>query len=248
MIIDYLFSDSKALAACSLVCRTWVPTSRSHLFRIAKLDEYNVDQFLDILHSPYPTFVKYVERLIINAGPGYMGVFETAGWVMRIIPKLHHLVGVRTLCMAGSAWEVLAPECQSGVLDTLPAVRRLEIYQRYPIFMDAIEWDNDTFRQECRGFSDSIWSIPVFRAFDEGSRVRPMRFFSQLTCLPPILSVCIGGVKRTELPSLNKFLRSVGESLQNIALRLHGRLNEGIYAIFHLIPQKVDLPQMISLI
>jgi len=31
-IIDYLYDDKEALAACSLVCRSWVPGSRYHLF------------------------------------------------------------------------------------------------------------------------------------------------------------------------------------------------------------------------
>ena len=32
-IIDYLHSDPRSLAACSLVCKLWEPTSRFHLFR-----------------------------------------------------------------------------------------------------------------------------------------------------------------------------------------------------------------------
>ncbi|KAF8994000.1 hypothetical protein BDQ17DRAFT_1252314, partial [Cyathus striatus] len=32
MIIDHLHLHTKALKACSLVCRDWVPSTRYHLF------------------------------------------------------------------------------------------------------------------------------------------------------------------------------------------------------------------------
>jgi hypothetical protein len=32
-IIDFLHSDKRTLSACSLVCKSWVPSSRYHLFR-----------------------------------------------------------------------------------------------------------------------------------------------------------------------------------------------------------------------
>ncbi|KAE9397746.1 hypothetical protein BT96DRAFT_822927, partial [Gymnopus androsaceus JB14] len=32
-IIDFLHNDTEALFRCSLVCRSWVPTTRYHLFR-----------------------------------------------------------------------------------------------------------------------------------------------------------------------------------------------------------------------
>ncbi|KAF8056527.1 hypothetical protein FPV67DRAFT_1677915 [Lyophyllum atratum] len=38
IIIDYLFSDVRALKACSLVCKAWLPSCRCHLFRSIHLD------------------------------------------------------------------------------------------------------------------------------------------------------------------------------------------------------------------
>ncbi|KAK0189774.1 hypothetical protein F5146DRAFT_1052493 [Armillaria mellea] len=46
-IIDFLHSDHPSLVVCSLVCRSWLPTSRYHLFeRIVLRSQHNQQKFL----------------------------------------------------------------------------------------------------------------------------------------------------------------------------------------------------------
>jgi hypothetical protein len=47
-IIDFLHSDKRALAACSLVCKSWIPASRCHLFREFTLTSANAQAFLEL--------------------------------------------------------------------------------------------------------------------------------------------------------------------------------------------------------
>ncbi|KAJ6551406.1 hypothetical protein B0H19DRAFT_1378147 [Mycena capillaripes] len=63
-ILDHLAGDPVSLKACSLVCRSWVPRSRSHLFETCTLAPDNILLFRELLRSPNNcTFVRHVHSV-----------------------------------------------------------------------------------------------------------------------------------------------------------------------------------------
>ncbi|KAJ7601126.1 hypothetical protein C8J56DRAFT_912184 [Mycena floridula] len=66
LFIESAFDDFHLLGKCGLVCRNWLPTSRSHLFREVKLTEHNKTSWLEILNSPAETFRKFVVHIHVD--------------------------------------------------------------------------------------------------------------------------------------------------------------------------------------
>ncbi|KAJ7651331.1 hypothetical protein FB45DRAFT_716324, partial [Roridomyces roridus] len=66
-VIDWAHESPSTLAACSLVCRQWLPRSRYHGFSSIKLvRSRNLDtvkSFLHILESPLVTIVPSVREV-----------------------------------------------------------------------------------------------------------------------------------------------------------------------------------------
>lgn len=79
-ILDFLHDDPKALAACSLTCRTWLPTTRYHRFRTTTIAWPYCSSFHQLLiaSSGLGRFITTLE--ICNAHPsstGWQGDRET---------------------------------------------------------------------------------------------------------------------------------------------------------------------------
>lgn len=55
LIIDHLHDSKPSLSACSLVCRSWVPECRFHLFHKVVLYRGTADPFFQLFESPYAT-------------------------------------------------------------------------------------------------------------------------------------------------------------------------------------------------
>jgi hypothetical protein len=49
LIIDFLYNDVSALCSAGLVCKSWLPASRFHLFSRIKLSSWNVPHFLELI-------------------------------------------------------------------------------------------------------------------------------------------------------------------------------------------------------
>jgi hypothetical protein len=77
-VIDFLHSDKNALAACSLVCKSWVPASRYHFFgEITFTTVAKVQSFIELFESTIAK-VDENERLsnVTNEVPNGIGFFN----------------------------------------------------------------------------------------------------------------------------------------------------------------------------
>jgi hypothetical protein len=67
-IVKYLLSDRRAAASCALICKAWVPWSRSYVFSDIQLTGFCQDskdiRLLPLLQSPVCTFLPFVRRLV----------------------------------------------------------------------------------------------------------------------------------------------------------------------------------------
>ncbi|KAJ6541040.1 hypothetical protein DFH09DRAFT_915325, partial [Mycena vulgaris] len=70
-IIDAACSHAPTLAACSLVCKHWLPRSRHHLFASLDLSAHwtpepnSVTDFMKLVDSPNSTLVSYVTGIML---------------------------------------------------------------------------------------------------------------------------------------------------------------------------------------
>ncbi|KAJ7901622.1 hypothetical protein B0H13DRAFT_2514526, partial [Mycena leptocephala] len=70
LIIDHFvyrsIENRKTLLSCSLVCRSWVPRSRHHVFKKCRLHPGNVLTFGQLLSSPACTFLPHVHWIFAS--------------------------------------------------------------------------------------------------------------------------------------------------------------------------------------
>ncbi|KAK0497738.1 hypothetical protein EDD18DRAFT_1159106 [Armillaria luteobubalina] len=65
IIIDFLHTDRASLISCSIVCKSWLPASRLHLWETLKLAPCNIDGFF-ILLSYSSMFLSYIQNVEIE--------------------------------------------------------------------------------------------------------------------------------------------------------------------------------------
>ncbi|KAK7051540.1 hypothetical protein VNI00_004518 [Paramarasmius palmivorus] len=68
LIIDHLHNDSASLLACALVCKSWLPRSRSHLFPehfTFKLRQSNISKFRSCLEAHDAGFETFIRRIAV---------------------------------------------------------------------------------------------------------------------------------------------------------------------------------------
>ncbi|KAI3606996.1 hypothetical protein WG66_007875 [Moniliophthora roreri] len=68
IIIDHLESDWTSLSVCALVCKSWLPRSRSLLFPESftfKLRRSNIHKFRTSLESPYASITPFIRRIAV---------------------------------------------------------------------------------------------------------------------------------------------------------------------------------------
>ncbi|KAF7332905.1 hypothetical protein MVEN_02396000 [Mycena venus] len=98
-ILDHLHDDRAALRAAALVCRTWVPTTRFHLFEDISLSPKCTARAAclnALLMSPYATIAPAVRKLAL---PGALVPIQIRGpnSVSRVIPLLGLVPGLARL-------------------------------------------------------------------------------------------------------------------------------------------------------
>jgi hypothetical protein len=75
IIINFLHEDRKTLAACALVCRSWVPASRYHSFSKITLDPWTWRN-AGLLLSPANTITDAVQHLVLEKVGCFRGLLK----------------------------------------------------------------------------------------------------------------------------------------------------------------------------
>jgi hypothetical protein len=73
MVIDFLHSNKRSLAACSLTCKMWLSSGRFHLFsKVLLSTEKRISSFAALFEKPFNSVAPFVQHLIISLCPrGY---------------------------------------------------------------------------------------------------------------------------------------------------------------------------------
>ncbi|CAL1705659.1 unnamed protein product [Somion occarium] len=131
--IDHLWDDHEALEACSLTCRSWVPTSRLHLFRTVRVRSADDCTKLSALLDASPVIAHCVRKLTVSAE--YKGVdsngraCEDDAWVNQMSTLLSKLYRVHTLALSRVKWSSLLPETKSAFAVVFKSVKMLLLFE-----------------------------------------------------------------------------------------------------------------------
>jgi hypothetical protein len=106
-IIDQLSDDPTTLATCGLVCRSWVPASRHHLFRHISITPGTISHVSQLLAPSLCTIISAVQRLSIT-------LIENSVELQGLVSKLTHvtellLCGLEFQLPYGLAFPLLIP-------------------------------------------------------------------------------------------------------------------------------------------
>ncbi|KAJ7587576.1 hypothetical protein C8J56DRAFT_942131 [Mycena floridula] len=74
IIIDFGHDNPGFLANCALVCRSWVPSARHHLFETISLREYSNPGWRGIIESTIQTVTQHVKVVEIDATKSWVGI------------------------------------------------------------------------------------------------------------------------------------------------------------------------------
>jgi len=157
MIIDHLHSDKSALGACGAVCRGWLPSSRSRLFRSLELHQNNYKAFCRLLDSPFTTIAPYFRSLRIHNSSKGSG--NQRRWPDNTLPRLTCLVGVRSLWLCDIQWEDLRAESRHALLSSFKQVTRLSLRNAsFDKFEELVELMCSYPLLEHVRFNDVFWA------------------------------------------------------------------------------------------
>ncbi|KAF9480974.1 hypothetical protein BDN70DRAFT_578100 [Pholiota conissans] len=70
IIIDFLHNDKRSLAACSLVARNWLPSSRYHLIPSISTSFPITDNLLNLVNSPHSMLVSSIRKISLVSATG----------------------------------------------------------------------------------------------------------------------------------------------------------------------------------
>ncbi|KAJ6461110.1 hypothetical protein C8R45DRAFT_538614 [Mycena sanguinolenta] len=112
--VDFCHGDNATLAACGLVCRSWLPTSRYHLFSSITLTAQNVRDFLDIV-----TLSPVVPSLVQDVELRFSGISLLD---LEVVPILVRLTRTARLTLRPARDEVTLAVCTSSLSRALPSL------------------------------------------------------------------------------------------------------------------------------
>jgi hypothetical protein len=146
--LDHLWDDPKALQACSLTCRSWLPTARLHLFRSVRLSSASSCAQLTSLMVAAPSVAWCVRKLTISAS--YSGVdqahnaVEDDAWVNSTQTIARYLGAhnrVNTLALSRLRWNTLDLATRNAFRAVFKSVKTLILFEvRFRASGDVLEF------------------------------------------------------------------------------------------------------------
>jgi hypothetical protein len=118
-------SRRRALIACSLVSKSWLPRSRYHLFH-TKLLWHRMEPwtFVALLHAPLSTITPYVRELRLHET---WGRCTYGPWLNAALPRLTILSAITSLLVKGARFQVLETEDTTKFFGSFQMLRELSL-------------------------------------------------------------------------------------------------------------------------
>lgn len=101
MIIDHLRDEKAALRNCSLVCKTWLPSARFHIFQKLELAPWCIEKVLATICAEGSTIPAQVRHLDIHHED------EMADFYRSTLLRLPPLINIRSISLYSLNWATL---------------------------------------------------------------------------------------------------------------------------------------------
>lgn len=232
-IIDHLHANPAALRACALVCRTWVPASRYHLFEGIFLSQkcaLRAARLNALLASPRGTIAPAVRALSfpdaltpIQIRDPHTGRVRAVKMLLELVPRVTQLQHVRRLVLSDLPWPLLR---------SLQKVERLTLTSLCvgPCLLDV----SSAFTRLTHLALEGVTAIPCRRSYPRG--VAPgmqlesikisgssIAFLGWLAlAFPHSKSLSIDALVPCEVDYLLAYVAAVGPALETLELAFFG--------------------------
>ncbi|TDL26661.1 hypothetical protein BD410DRAFT_836514 [Rickenella mellea] len=232
IIIDYLCDDRPSLRSCSLVCRSWLPSSRFHLISTLELDFYSDFEkrfpIISSLDSTIPPYVRHLKLAVCYV------------WEERLVDCLSMLPtfgALKSISLSFVAWSELTLEAKNSLLDVLRGLKILRLnHIQFDTFEEALEFLSLVPSLECLSLGYTSIKSGVKTASPTISYKLQLkqiafapggdRFTAPLIdwlCLQPTpsvhtLNLTVMSVMQT--PSISRYLKVLGPTLQYLGISI----------------------------
>ncbi|KAJ7089237.1 hypothetical protein B0H15DRAFT_981181 [Mycena belliarum] len=233
IIIAQVQDDIHALAACGLVCRSWLVSSRYHILKTTpvSLSPGNAQQFIELVNHPSSTFCTHVRSLELLSHNVSGGSFD-AQWLDPIVGTLARLPCVTDMLIANIQWGQMNPRTKSTLLDGFPALTHLELWSMHfdsvshlvqlicskPLLhilgLDDLAWEDPSFETSACRVPYGLHSLRLSNCYKRDI----LDWLVSHEALPPIHHVQLGAVHPEDTHSIGRFLARLGPDLFTLQL------------------------------
>jgi hypothetical protein len=133
-IFDRLYGNKKALAVCSLVCRSWTRLARHRLFEDVTINFYSGVLKLRKVLEAGSAAMPFIRRLSLSPSFGNTAIFYN-----EVIVQLGGLEHIRSLSLAYFDWRILKPEVTSAFFAHFSIIVRLQLQVRGEMMLSELE-------------------------------------------------------------------------------------------------------------
>lgn len=227
-VIDYNHDDPKTLINCSLVNKQWIPSSRFHLFSKVKISHTDAREFIQLLTSPYCTFLAVLSGLDVHFVPGSQRWFNEFSQRLFVLDK----TTIISLGISGSRNTPIRDEARLALsmfsdqvkdlsfgpvlfhkfadfAALICAFHTLESLSCVAAFQDAEPPQGLSFAGPIRSLTLSAPSIKLV-----------LEFLLQESTLPTVTSLSLSHLTVEDYPAFSRYLQTPNSILQSLAMTM----------------------------
>ncbi|KAF7356322.1 hypothetical protein MVEN_00964500 [Mycena venus] len=213
LVIDHTHDQKHVLAISALVNKSWLLSSRHHLFGSVILHDRNWKAFVQLQGSPLATFTQSISAMTISLS--YNGEsFKELVSGLRVLPTLQHLR------LEDIYWPGITESTTNSLVMVFPNIRELDIHQ--------VSFDSPPHMATLVSRFPQLQSASLYPIFLEyGSALQASHYpeiprnLERLRLRPTIRVLELGILDAHGLHSVGNLLRALGPDLHDLNLKLH---------------------------
>ncbi|OCH90080.1 hypothetical protein OBBRIDRAFT_826136 [Obba rivulosa] len=224
-IIDFLHGDAPSLRVCCLTCRSWLPSSRFHLFYSVKLDAACKYQAFDQLLRCSPYLGPYVKEFILDMPPHppdtlFMSIARRLGAVklLRIQGWARH-VDQDTFAAIGPVTDMTIWASFSHLSDLVALLNAYPHLEKLTLWSVMCGRDHISVPENRVPFS----TLRQLR-MDGGNETVSSKLFTRP--LPSLEALSLTAYNAVDLSALCRLLDDIGSSLHDLDISIWYRVQD----------------------
>jgi hypothetical protein len=220
--------DWYGLKSFGLVQKSWLSSSRRHLFHTISVKIRNIDWFLEILTVPSRSVTPYVRRLVVNNDHDML--------LNKILPVAQPLHAVKSLSIALLSWGDLIPEAKENLISVFKHITFLSIHcVNFDSLSQAVHFITSYPYLEELSLMGGYWRSdlspsPSQMPDQSGlARLKTLRSFTLdhieilewvLRCqpMPPLTTIDFSSHGRSEVNVWGRLIKALGPTLKHLRI------------------------------